>query len=125
HRFAFRSVPRHRTRLAMMKETNVMEIQANINGDDIAEAVPVRMHAADFLRKRCGLTGVHLGCEQGVCGMCTIVVDGVAVKSCLMLAVQLDDCTVRTGESLEENGGLNTLQQAFREHHGLQCGFCT
>jgi len=109
----------------MMKETNVMEIQANINGDDIAEAVPVRMHAADFLRKRCGLTGVHIGCEQGVCGMCTIVVDGVAVKSCLMLAVQLDDCTVRTVESLEENGGLNALQQAFREHHGLQCGFCT
>jgi len=109
----------------MLKETNVVEIQVNINGADVAEAAPVRMHAADFLRRKCGLTGVHIGCEHGVCGMCTILVDGEAVKSCLMLAVQLDDCAVRTVESLEEDGGLNALQKAFREHHGLQCGFCT
>lgn len=109
----------------MIKESNVMEIQANINNVDVTESAPVRMHAADFLRKKCGLTGVHIGCEQGVCGMCTILVDGVAVKSCLMLAVQLDECTVRTVESIEENDELNELQQAFRENHGLQCGFCT
>lgn len=109
----------------MLNESNAMEIQANINGVDITEVAPVRMHAADFLRKKCGLTGVHIGCEQGVCGMCTVMVDGVALKSCLMLAVQLDACTVRTVESLEEDGELNALQQAFREHHGLQCGFCT
>lgn len=109
----------------MIKESNVMEIQANINNIDVAESAPVRMHAADFLRKKCGLTGVHIGCEQGVCGMCTVLVDGVAVKSCLMLAVQLDECTVRTVESIEENDELNELQQAFRENHGLQCGFCT
>lgn len=109
----------------MAKETNVFEIQANINGVDVTEAAPVRMHTADFLRKYCGLTGVHIGCEQGVCGMCTVMVDGVAVKSCLMLAVQIDGTEVRTVESLAVDDQLNELQIAFRENHGLQCGFCT
>tara|TARA_R110000850_G_scaffold277144_4_gene424333 strand:- start:138505 stop:138921 length:417 start_codon:yes stop_codon:yes gene_type:complete len=83
------------------------------------------MHAADFLRQRCGATGVHIGCEQGVCGMCTIMVNGEAVKSCLMLAVQLDECEVQTVESLAQGDELNEVQRAFRENHGLQCGFCT
>lgn len=110
----------------MANVSNAMEIQARINGDEVSETIPVRMHAADFLRKQCGLTGVHIGCEQGVCGMCTVLVDGEAVKSCLMLAVQLDQCEVRTVESLAHaDGTLNDLQRAFREHHGLQCGFCT
>lgn len=110
----------------MLELSNAREIQVCINGEDVTQAVPVRQHAADFLRKQCGLTGVHIGCEQGVCGMCTVMVDGAAVKSCLMLAVQLDECEVSTVESLaHEDGGLNDLQRAFREHHGLQCGFCT
>ncbi|MGE8549069.1 MAG: (2Fe-2S)-binding protein [Alcaligenes sp.] len=111
--------------MAMIQETNALEINARVNGSDIAEHAPVRMHAADFLRKRCGATGVHIGCEQGVCGMCTVLVDGVAIKSCLMLAVQLDGCEVRTVESLAVGDSLNELQKAFRENHGLQCGFCT
>tara|TARA_R110000851_G_scaffold73980_1_gene163209 strand:+ start:92567 stop:93061 length:495 start_codon:yes stop_codon:yes gene_type:complete len=109
----------------MVQESNVVEIQARVNDVDISEPAPVRMHAADFLRQRCGATGVHIGCEQGVCGMCTIMVNGEAVKSCLMLAVQLDECEVRTVESLAHGNELNDLQRAFREHHGLQCGFCT
>jgi carbon-monoxide dehydrogenase small subunit/2-furoyl-CoA dehydrogenase 2Fe-2S iron sulfur subunit len=109
----------------MVQESNVVEIQARINDVDIVELAPVRMHAADFLRQRCGVTGVHIGCEQGVCGMCTVMVNGEAVKSCLMLAVQLDECEVRTVESLAQGDELNELQRAFRENHGLQCGFCT
>lgn len=85
----------------------------------------MRMHAADFLRQVLGLTGTHIGCEQGVCGMCTISVDGAAVKSCLMLAVQLDGAKVFTVESLAGPAELSPLQQAFSRHHALQCGFCT
>ncbi|MGH6937686.1 (2Fe-2S)-binding protein [Hypericibacter sp.] len=104
---------------------NEKEIGLRVNGEELRESVPVRMHAADFLRHRLGLTGTHVGCEQGVCGMCTILVDGQPVKSCLFLAVQLDGAEVRTVESLATGGELNELQQAFKRHHALQCGFCT
>jgi aerobic-type carbon monoxide dehydrogenase small subunit (CoxS/CutS family) len=96
-----------------------------VNGENRTDRVPARMHAADFLRHRLGLTGTHVGCEQGVCGMCTVLVNGEAVKSCLMFAVQLDGCQVETVESLAEDDQLNPLQQTFKDEHGLQCGFCT
>ena len=96
-----------------------------VNGAQVTHDVPVRMNVADFLRQRLGLTGTHVGCEQGVCGMCTVIVDGEAVKSCLMLACQLDGRSVRTVEDLAEGDGLNELQEAFSRHHALQCGFCT
>jgi aerobic-type carbon monoxide dehydrogenase small subunit (CoxS/CutS family) len=96
-----------------------------VNGEIRTDRVPARMHAADFLRHRLGLTGTHVGCEQGVCGMCTVLVNGEAVKSCLMFAVQLDGCQVETVESLAEDDRLNPLQQTFKDEHGLQCGFCT
>jgi aerobic-type carbon monoxide dehydrogenase small subunit (CoxS/CutS family) len=108
-----------------MVSTNEIEITCSVNGEDFSVAAPVRMHAADFLRQRLGLTGTHVGCEQGVCGNCTILVDGVAVKSCLMLAVQLENTVVRTVESLAVDDRLNDLQLAFKRHHALQCGFCT
>jgi len=104
---------------------NEAEIRLRVNGEEVRERVPVRMHAADFLRHRLGLTGTHVGCEQGVCGMCTILVDGQAIKSCLMLAAALDGAEVRTVESLSRDGRLNPLQEAFKRHHALQCGFCT
>ncbi len=104
---------------------NEVEIAFRLNGEEVTAPAPVRMHAADFLRQRLGLTGTHIGCEQGVCGACTILVDGQALKSCLLLAVQLDGTEVRTVESLAEGGGLNRLQGAFQRHHALQCGYCT
>jgi aerobic-type carbon monoxide dehydrogenase small subunit (CoxS/CutS family) len=106
-----------------MDETH--EITVTVNGDSHRARVEGRLHAADFLRHELGLTGTHVGCEQGVCGMCTVLVDGEAVKSCLMLAVQLDGAEVHTVESLAGAGGLAPLQQAFKEAHALQCGFCT
>ncbi|MFN8218003.1 MAG: (2Fe-2S)-binding protein [Solirubrobacterales bacterium] len=106
-----------------MAET--IEITVTVNGVVHREAVSPRLHAADFLRRQLGLTGTHVGCEQGVCGMCTVVLDGEAVKSCLLLAPQLDGREVRTVESLAEDGRLSRLQQAFKDNHGLQCGFCT
>tara|TARA_R110000796_G_scaffold9626_3_gene32794 strand:- start:1046 stop:1564 length:519 start_codon:yes stop_codon:yes gene_type:complete len=104
---------------------NENEITLTINGESMRAWAPSRMHAADFLRQRLGYTGTHVGCEQGVCGMCTVMVDGQAVKSCLMLAAQLDGAEVRTVESLAEGENLSALQQSFKRHHGLQCGFCT
>ena len=88
-------------------------------------SVPPRLHVADFLRQQLGLTGTHIGCEQGSCGMCTVVVDGEAVKSCLMLAGQLDGRSVQTVESLAVDDRLSPLQQSFKQAHALQCGFCT
>jgi aerobic-type carbon monoxide dehydrogenase small subunit (CoxS/CutS family) len=105
--------------------SELVEIVVTVNGVEHSERVPARLHAADFLRSRLGLTGTHVGCEQGVCGMCTVVVDGAAVKSCLMLAAQLDGCAVRTVESLAEDDRLSPLQEAFKAEHALQCGFCT
>lgn len=102
-----------------------IEITTTINGQEVTEAVPPRLHVADFLRQWLGLTGTHIGCEQGSCGMCTVVVDGEAVKSCLMLACQLDGRNVQTVESLAHDDELNPLQRCFKEQHALQCGFCT
>ena len=104
---------------------NERALAFRLNGEAVSAAAPVRMHAADFLRHRLGWTGTHVGCEQGVCGMCTILVDGAAIKSCLMLAVQLDGSDVQTVESLAEGERLNDAQAAFKRHHALQCGYCT
>ena len=103
----------------------LVETVTTVNGRVVRADVPARLHVADFLRQHLGLTGTHLGCEQGACGMCTVIVDGEAVKSCLMLACQLDGRDVRTVESLAEGDELNALQQAFKEEHALQCGFCS
>ena len=101
-------------------------IRVTVNGVPHEREVATRLLLADFLRHELGLTGTHLGCEHGVCGACTVHVDGSAVRSCLMLAVQADGRRVTTVEGLAPaDGGLHPLQEAFRENHGLQCGFCT
>jgi aerobic-type carbon monoxide dehydrogenase small subunit (CoxS/CutS family) len=100
-------------------------VTVEVNGTTVTEQVPTRLNVADFLRHRLGLTGTHVGCEQGVCGMCTVIVNGTAVKSCLMLAAQIEGCHVTTVESLADGDALSPLQQRFHEEHALQCGFCT
>jgi carbon-monoxide dehydrogenase small subunit len=100
-------------------------ISVSVNGVPHSRVVETRRTVADFLRLDLGLTGTHLGCEHGVCGACTVRVDGEAVRSCLMLAVQANGKQVMTVEGLARDGQLNPLQQAFWERHGLQCGFCT
>jgi aerobic carbon-monoxide dehydrogenase small subunit len=96
-----------------------------INGKDYPVRVPARRNLADALREDCGLTGTHLGCEHGVCGACTVLLDGQPIRSCLLFAVQAQGKEVRTVEGLAKGDELHPLQQAFWEHHGLQCGFCT
>jgi carbon-monoxide dehydrogenase small subunit len=101
-------------------------VRVRVNGRDYAEAVPPRLLLSDFLRHRLGLTGTHVGCEHGVCGACTVLLDGEAVRACLLLAVQTDGAEITTVEGLERPGGLlHPVQQAFQEAHALQCGFCT
>ena len=100
-------------------------ISVTVNGVRRDAEVPVRLTLADFLRHRLELTGTHVGCEHGVCGACTVLLDGRTVRSCLMLAVQANGRELTTVEGIAPPGGLHPLQQAFREHHGLQCGFCT
>ena len=102
-----------------------MRIALTVNGEAVTREVPVRLTLADFLRHELMLTGTHLGCEHGVCGACTILVDGRTARSCLMLAVQTDGTAVRTVEGMADRDKLSPLQQAFVDHHGLQCGFCT
>ena len=102
-----------------------VDVTINVNGRDYRRQVEARMHLADFLRHELGLTGTHIGCEQGVCGNCTVLVDGQAIKSCLMFAPQADGQRVTTVESLAAEDELHPLQQAFKEEHGLQCGYCT
>jgi 2-furoyl-CoA dehydrogenase 2Fe-2S iron sulfur subunit len=102
-----------------------MDVELTVNGRAVREAVEPRLLLSDFLRHRLGLTGTHVGCEHGVCGACTVRVDGVATRSCLVLAVQADGCDVRTVEALAAGAPLTPLQEAFRAHHALQCGFCT
>ena len=100
-------------------------IELTVNGAKCQGTAEPREHLADFLRHHLGLTGTHVGCEHGVCGACTIIVDGRAVRACLMLAVQAHGATVETIEGLSHNGELSPLQKAFSERHALQCGFCT
>jgi carbon-monoxide dehydrogenase small subunit len=101
-------------------------VAIDVNGQSRHATVEPRLTLADFIRERCGLTGTHLGCEHGVCGACTVLVDGAAVRSCLMFAVQADGREVTTVEALAGLGGeLSVEQEAFRDAHGLQCGFCT
>jgi aerobic-type carbon monoxide dehydrogenase small subunit (CoxS/CutS family)/carbon monoxide dehydrogenase subunit G len=102
-----------------------VDVALTVNGSPVTFAVPARLTLADALRDRLGLTGTHLGCEHGVCGMCTVVVDGAAARSCLLFAAQLDGSEVLTVEGLGRPDDLHPLQEAFGRHHALQCGFCT
>jgi carbon-monoxide dehydrogenase small subunit len=104
-----------------MKRTVTFEI----NGKAFTIAVEPRRTLADAIREDCGLTGTHIGCEHGLCGACTVIVDGDPVRSCLMFAVQAEGKTIRTVEGLAKDGVLHPMQEAFCEHHALQCGFCT
>ena len=106
-------------------ETSKRMLSLTVNGSSVTDEVEPRLLLSDFLRHQLGLTGTHVGCEQGVCGACTVLIDGEPVRSCLMLACQADDTAVETVEGLAPGGGLNVLQRAFQENHGLQCGFCT
>ncbi|MDQ7849492.1 MAG: (2Fe-2S)-binding protein [Armatimonadota bacterium] len=102
-----------------------MTLRLTVNGQAVEQEVEVRRTLADFLREDLGLTGTHLGCEHGVCGACTVLLDGEPVRSCLLFAVQASGAAVETVEGLAPGEALHPLQTAFREHHGLQCGFCT
>ena len=102
-----------------------VDIQLTVNGEAIAESVEPRTTLVDFLRETLGLTGSHVGCEHGVCGACTVLMDGKPIRSCLMFAVQAQGTEIRTVEGLAQGETFHPLQQAFWEHHGLQCGFCT
>ena len=105
---------------------NSREISFTLNGSEVTETVEPRLHLADFLRHTLGATGTHLGCEHGVCGACTVNVDGDAIRSCLMFAIQVNGRNVTTIEGVAaEDKTLHPIQEAFRNHHGLQCGFCT
>ena len=99
--------------------------RVTVNGKAHARLVESRLTLADFLRHELGLTGTHLGCEHGVCGACTVLVNGRTARSCLMFAVQANGCEVTTVEGLTPENGLSPLQQAFVDNHGLQCGYCT
>ena len=102
-----------------------LAVSMTVNGRPVERTVDSRRLLADLLRDDLRLTGTHLGCEHGVCGACTVLVDGQPVRSCLMLAVQADGCEVTTVEGITPEDGLTPMQQAFKDHHGLQCGFCT
>jgi carbon-monoxide dehydrogenase small subunit len=102
-----------------------MKVAFTVNGAPAAAEVEPRTSLADCLRHGLGLTGTHLGCEHGVCGACTVLIDGDAVRSCLMLAVQAEGAEIVTVEGLSDDKALTPLQTAFRKHHALQCGFCT
>ena len=102
------------------------ELEVTVNGRPVTDMVEPRMTLADFLRDRLRLTGTHLGCEHGVCGACTVLADGAAIRSCLVFAIQMRGVAVTTVEGLTpDGGGLSDVQEAFRAEHGLQCGFCT
>jgi len=100
-------------------------VTLTINDEKITQEVDVRSNLVDFIRQNMGLTGSHVGCEHGVCGACTLVVNGEIVRGCLMLAVQADGCSVETIEGLSDNGQLQDLQSAFLKHNAAQCGFCS
>jgi aerobic carbon-monoxide dehydrogenase small subunit len=100
-------------------------ITLTVNGERLELDVPARFTLADVLREKLDLVGTHLGCEHGVCGTCTVMIDGEAARSCTVLAVSLEGTEIRTVESLATDGELSPIQRAFQDHHGLQCGFCT
>ena len=104
---------------------STLDIRLTVNGESVAETVEPRMTLVDFLRETLGLTGSHVGCEHGVCGACTVRLDGVIVRGCLTLAAQCDGATVETIEGVSDAGGIADLQDAFRKRNALQCGFCT
>jgi len=104
---------------------HALDITLSVNGVEVSRRVAPRVHLVDFLRDELGLTGSHIGCEHGVCGACTVRVDGEIVRGCLMLAVQANGCKVDTIEGLSDSGELKNLQKAFHEKNALQCGFCT
>jgi len=105
--------------------TLLTKVDLIVNGERYVVDVEPRCTLADALREKCGKTGTNVGCEHGVCGTCTVLVDGEPVRSCLMFAVQLQGKSIRTVEGLAEDGRLHELQRAFTEHHALQCGYCT
>jgi carbon-monoxide dehydrogenase small subunit len=105
--------------------TDLVSVRMKVNGREETAAVQSRMLLSDFLRHELGLTGVHVGCEHGVCGACTVLLDGIPVRACLLFAVQIGDAEVATIEGLAEGGELHPMQEAFRRNHALQCGFCT
>ncbi|MCC7486050.1 MAG: (2Fe-2S)-binding protein [Burkholderiales bacterium] len=100
-------------------------IRVTVNGRAHERTVETRLTLVDFLRHELNLTGTHVGCEHGVCGACTVLLNGASARACLLFAVQCDGQAIETVESLASSGALNPLQEAFREHHALQCGFCT
>jgi aerobic-type carbon monoxide dehydrogenase small subunit (CoxS/CutS family) len=108
-----------------MPAESSVAISCTVNGEQVHRQVQPRILLSDFLRHDLGLTGTHVGCEHGVCGACTVLVDGASVRSCLMFAVQIDRTIVETVESLADGPDLSPVQQAFHDQHGLQCGFCT
>jgi carbon-monoxide dehydrogenase small subunit len=108
-----------------MKMSESMDVTVVVNGEKYRRSIEPRMLLSDFIRHELGLSGTHVGCEQGVCGACTVLLDGKAVRSCLMFAVQADGHEIRTVEDLGTMEELHPLQEAFWETHGLQCGFCT
>lgn len=102
------------------------EIQLTVNGETVCESIPERMLLSDFIREVLGLTGTHTGCEHGVCGACTVLLDGISNRSCLVFAVQADGADIRTVEGISnDDGSMTPLQAAFRKHQALQCGYCT
>jgi carbon-monoxide dehydrogenase small subunit len=109
----------------MIEPAERLAVRLTVNGREVAREVAARRSLADFLREDLMLTGTHVGCEHGVCGACTVLVDGRSARSCLLFAVQLDGATVTTIEGLTPPEGLSPLQQAFCDTHAMQCGFCT
>ncbi len=109
----------------MSNVSETREVRLVVNGREVVREVAVRRLLADFLREELGLTATRLACEHGVCGACTVILDGRSVRSCLLFAVQADGAEVRTVEGMAEGDRMHTLQQAFWDHHALQCGFCT
>ena len=109
----------------MSESTQLVPITVTVNGKTYERKVEPRLLLVELIRETLGLTGTHIGCDTSYCGACTIIVDGDAIKSCTLLAVQADGCEILTVEGLERDGELHPLQQAFSQNHGLQCGFCT
>src|SRR5438128_12575991 len=105
--------------------TRTHEVTLTVNGEAVTESVEARKTLVDFVREQLGLTGSHVGCEHGVCGACTLLLDGAIVRGCLTLAVQCDGASVETIEGVAESGTIADLQQAFATRNALQCGFCT